>query len=563
MPSSYDPDAGRLPSQGPGLLAAVRRHPLVVLASIVVAGLLGALVTVLLPTNYVADASITVGDRNSATIYGTKPQQNVTAQANNAVQIMRSQSVFDRASALIHHRVAGADVGGAVTVTPGNGTPVVTIEATETSATLARDLANAVGQAYLDITKAQALNLAARTQNELDQYQAQVRSQIKALTPQIANREAVFQKQAATIVSAADRIRFVQGALQSDAQYQSLENQVNNLQSSLNSVRTKAAQTKVDTTLSASGIDTLYKAGLPTSPASSNLKRNLALALALGLLVGVALAWRRFDRRRVLDQEDISATLGAPMLGHLKRNKELGNPTQVVDLGPGRPLADDLRVLASSLMLHMRHSGLTRCVISSARLGEGKTVIALNLAAAASSAGHDVMLIDGDVRATASGHGDERGDNDSLFDLVGDANPGRRLDDLAPDVNGKLPVIPLDGGDRAQLERSRLHDTNDRSTRSAIVDAPAILEDPVTLWLASGPASLVIIVSAAATIADLRTVRSRADLAGVGILGFIVNEYRPRRGRHSKKRDADQRYRRGEPVDRPAGDTQSAAVVNH
>lgn len=566
MPSNYDPDAGRLPSQGPGLLAAVRRHPLVVVASVLVAAALGVLATVLLPTNYVADASITVGDRNTATIYHTQPQQNVTALANNAAQIMRSQAVYDRASTLVQHRVAGSDVSGSVTITPGNGSPVVTIEATEGSAKLARDLANAVGQAYLDVTKAQALNRSSKAQAELDQYQSQVQSQLNALDPQIAAREAVFQKQALSIVSAADRARFVQSALQADARYQALENQVNNLQSSLNSVRTKISQTKVDAGLSVSGVDTLYQAGLPSSPASSNLKRNLALAIALGLLVGVALAWRRFDKRRVIDSDDISSTLGAPMLGHLKRSKELANPTQVVDLSPGRPLADDLRVLASSLMLHMRHSGLTRCVVSSARVGEGKTVIALNLAAAASSAGHDVLLIDGDVRNSALGDAYDRDDSDSLFDVMGGAAFGEQFAEMPPDHNPKLPVIPVEGGDRTQVERSRLierADRADRPTRSAIVDAPAVSEDPVTLWLASGPAGLVVVVSAASTLPDLRTVRSRADLAGVRILGFIVNEYRPSRRGNAKKREQQQRYRRGERVAKPAEDAQSATVASH
>lgn len=572
MPSNYDADAGRLPSQGPGLLAAVRRHPLIVLASVIVAAALGVLATFLLPTNYVADAQISVGDPNTVTVFDKVPQQSATALGENAAQIMRSQAVYDRASAILKtegHSLLPSDVSGSVVVTPATGSPVVTIEATEGSAKFARDAADAEGKAYLEVRDTQTASKSTRTLAELALRQSSDQSDLNALRNQSEKRAAQIAKRSLSIVSPADRARYVQAALQSDPTYTALQSQGNNLQQNLSSLKQKVSQVRTDAALLAKGVDTLYGATLPDNPTSSNIKRNVALAAALGLLVGVALAWRRFDRRRVLDQRDIAATLEAPMLGHVRRSKELSDPTKVIDLTPGRQLSDDLRVLASSLMLHMRRSGLRRCVVSSARIGEGKTVIALNLAAAANSAGHDVVLIDGDIRNSALSQAYHRPEGDQFVDLFGGANFGEQVGELPPALDTRLPVIPIGPANNARAEQAggrntRLLDFSDHPGQSAIVDAPGVFEDPVTLWLASGPAGLVVVVSAASTIADLRTLRTRAELAGVRIFGFIVNDYRPKPRRRSASHD--QRYRRPAKVEAPAAEESPlppAAVVSN
>lgn len=563
MPANHDVDDTRLPSQGPGLLTAIRRHPLIVLASIIVVAALGVLATVLLPTKYQATSQIVLGNENDASVFKNVQLMNPTAMSQSAAQIMRSQAVFVRTSVLLHHKLSPSDVANDVSVAPAQDSPQVTITATASSAGLAQELANAEGRAYLDTTKDEAAARAARTLNALSQSLSRLQSKVQSLNAEKATLAAQVQKQAASIVSPAERAKYVETTLQGNADYQALQNQASELVTSIAGIKQTIQETQIDAQLTASGVDTLLKATRPTDPTSPNMKRNVVLGAAIGLLVGAALAWRRLGRETAVEPEQVSVALGAPLLGTVHRSRELRHPTRVVDLSPGRPLPDDLRVLASSLLLHMQRQGLAASVISSAHPGEGKTVLALNLAAAASSAGHNVALVDGDVRRAALTHAYGLQTAPGLVDLLAHPDLGDQFDHVRYAPNRTLPLLPVgsrrDGAEPLTMSGLPAFRREDGTVPAAIVDSPSVFEDPVTLWLASQHAGLVVVVSAASSLDDLRTVRSRADLAGVSIVGFILNDFRPRSGRargrmqRASARQERQRHRAERPVNRPAG----------
>lgn len=535
--SVNDSDSARLTSQGPGLLTALRRHVVLVLVCIVVAAALGVLVTYLLPTHYSADAQLVLGDQNNATVFRTTQNLNATAKAQNAAQVARSKAVHDRASKILKGRLSSDDVSGSVTASPGQtGNPLVTISATEDSAGLARDAANAVGRAYLDVTRRQAQSRGQDAVAALEAPLADLKAQLKSLNDQAAVRANALQKQASKITNPSDRARYVQSALDADPAYQSVRSQASDLTTNIAAINQKIQQTRIDNSLqSRTSADTLYSASKPDDPRSADLKRNAAIAAAIGLLIGAALAWRRLDRDRGVDHEQVADVLGAPLLATLGREKDLRNPTRVVDLTPGRRLPDDLRALASTLLLHVRRRGLSGFVVTSAESGEGRTALSVNLAAAAHAGGQEVVLVDGDLRNATLTQAYGLDGAPGLVDLLVGNGIGDSLAQVSYGGDRSLPLIPT--GDRTTSPRSGLPALRDAggTTPMAVVDSPALAADSVALLLASGGAGLLVLVSRAATLDELRTLRSRAALVDAPILGFVTTDHRPARKRGRAK----------------------------
>ncbi len=559
MSSSLDRELSQqLPAHGPGLLTAARRHPFVVVAAVVVAVALAALVSLALPVTYTAQARLVLGDQNDATVFRNVAGLNPTAKAQNAAQVMRSPEIYERASQLLDGKVTPSQIENGINVTPADNNPLVTITSTAGTANRSRAVANAVGQAYLDLTKEQAQTRGERARTALKALQQETVDTLDAVNEQVSERvDKIRRKAAQTVEAPAERGRFVQSQLSTDTKYIALRSQADRLTQNLAEVRQKLLESRVDQELVSAGIDTLYKADEPSNPTSPNLRRNLLIGAAIGLLAGLALAWRRLDRRRGIEQDVVADMLGAPMLGHVPKRRELSNNTRAVDLTAHSDLSDDLRVLASTLMMHTRRESLRGAVVTSAESGEGKTVLALNLAAAARNDGHDVLLVDADVR-----HPD-------LTDALGlESSPGLR--DLmagmpvnrygeVPLAGGRaLPVLPVGSSRVTFPPGTGLPDLIRGGDRSAVIaDSPSVFDDPTALALAAdGRAGLVVVVTSATSMDDLSRLRARADLAAAPILGFVFNDHRPRRRRRRPRTDADRR-RSGQRIAEPEGQSKT------
>ena len=129
--------------------------------------------------------------------------------------------------------------------------------------------------------------------------------------------------------------------------------------------------------------------------------RDAALALALGLILGIGLAFLReaFDTR-IRSADEIATALQLPLLGRLpappKRLASKGQLSTIAE--PSGPNAEAFRVLRTNLdFATMQHE--TRVIlVTSALAGEGKTTVAANLAVTLVRAGRSVVLVDLDLR---------------------------------------------------------------------------------------------------------------------------------------------------------------------
>jgi capsular exopolysaccharide synthesis family protein len=144
-------------------------------------------------------------------------------------------------------------------------------------------------------------------------------------------------------------------------------------------------------------------AELPSAPVGRSIWINVAVGLAIGLLLGVGTALIR-DRLsdRIRGRDDFERVSGATVLATVprvrgrrgRRGADGGRP--IILSAPQSPAAESFRYLRSRLQPLLRDGAIV--LVTSAGEREGRTVTATNLAVAMAQAGLRVVLVDADLR---------------------------------------------------------------------------------------------------------------------------------------------------------------------
>lgn len=132
--------------------------------------------------------------------------------------------------------------------------------------------------------------------------------------------------------------------------------------------------------------------------------RNGLLAFALGLILGVGLAFLRETLdTRVRSGDEIAAALHLPLLARLPAPpRRLASKRELATVAePSSPAAEGFRVLRTNLDFVNLQKEVRSFVVTSAVEGEGKSTTAANLAVTLARAGRHVILADLDLRKPA------------------------------------------------------------------------------------------------------------------------------------------------------------------
>jgi polysaccharide biosynthesis transport protein len=138
-------------------------------------------------------------------------------------------------------------------------------------------------------------------------------------------------------------------------------------------------------------------ASTPTSPSSPKKSKNLLLGAALGLIVGLAIALllERLDPR-IREPHELEAIYRVPLIGTIPKSAELARKSTYADL-PSRD-AEAFHMIRARLRSFNPTLDIRTLLVSSAARGEGKSVVAYQLASAAARMGSNVLLIEADLR---------------------------------------------------------------------------------------------------------------------------------------------------------------------
>lgn len=483
-------------SEAPGVVVSILRYwrsSLLIVALFVAGAYAGSM---LLPERYVSSARLILLDPRRDDVF------------QGAGSLPRDPEVYTarQASVATSNAVLGAIEGYGVNElrskvradgeTPGE----LVITATGSTAREAQDLANAVARAY------------GEQANETTREEAE------------DNIAAIDRRR----LEAEELVRDAAGELEETANDPVLVAELRAAQNSLTRLNEQRNVIQTNADAFGDGIDFLDEAGRPAAPVEPKPLRNAAVAGLLGLLLAGGVSWLRADRHRAADASAAPAgVLGAPLLGAVP---ELPKGQELSVLTDGASAASEAFQFAAASLQYVFKWGVL--LVTSPQRGDGKTVSAASIAAAAARDGTRVLLVDADVRAvglTARLLGAEQGEaHVGLTDLAAGtarADDAVRLVALADDV--ALPFLP-GGTVRANvgsLFRTAGMGAAVRLLRESydlvVVDCPALLPVADVASLSAHADGILLTITRGTPLVLLEEVRSRLELVPAPLVGYV------------------------------------------
>ncbi len=144
----------------------------------------------------------------------------------------------------------------------------------------------------------------------------------------------------------------------------------------------------------------IEKAEVPARPAKPNKFRNILLGLVIGLMGGIGLAFFvEYLDNTVKSAEDVEQRFNVPVLGIIELlDKQKGPADDIVLREPHANITENYRAVRTSIMLSTADRPPKHILVTSIAPQEGKTTTAVNLAAILAQSGHNVLLMDADLR---------------------------------------------------------------------------------------------------------------------------------------------------------------------
>lgn len=162
----------------------------------------------------------------------------------------------------------------------------------------------------------------------------------------------------------------------------------------------RTRETGISTDLRTNNIRIVDQAEPPRSPYSPNRRNHLTFGMLGGLFIGIGLAFFfEYVDGRIKSPEEIRVHLGLPCLGIIPA--VASNPQKQYPLLSGEVthlFAEALKAIRTNLLFSSAEESSKTVVVTSTGPGEGKTIVAANLAIALAQTGQRVLLMDCDMR---------------------------------------------------------------------------------------------------------------------------------------------------------------------
>jgi capsular exopolysaccharide synthesis family protein len=294
-------------------------------------------------------------------------------------------------------------------------------------------------------------------------------------------------------------------------------------------------------------------AQLPMAPISPEPQRNLAIGVALGLLLGVGAAvLREMLDVTVKTPSDVVDTVGLPVLGSIGYSPDAAKDPLIIALDASSPHVEAFRVLRTNMQFIDVDRESRVFTVTSSVPGEAKSSTATNLAIVLAQAGQKVLLLEGDLRRPSIHLKSELEQSVGLTTvLLGrislkEAVQSSGVVNLHVLTSGAIPPNPSE-----LLQSHAMADAIAEARETydvVIIDAPPLL--PVTdaaLLAAQSDGALVVIRHGKTTKDQLQQAVERITAAGGRPVGAVINLV-PRRHRA----DGYSTYAYGGPHTRPS-----------
>jgi capsular exopolysaccharide synthesis family protein len=350
------------------LLRLLRRRWKLVAGITVVVVVAAVGLTMLREPVYAARATLLITSTNQSDVFN--PQQDPYGAAQRRVA---TESAVMKSSAVAE--IVKKELGSAPSVTTSGASDadIITITARDSDPVRAQRIANAYANAYVDAKRKQGIDeLLAASKQVQDQVNA-LQLEINALDRQAQNapldqREAMSQRRS-TLLS--EQAGFGQ----------------------------TSDQLQVRIALASGGASIVGPAVVPTTPVEPRPIRTGALALFLGVLLGIGGAFVRENLDdRIRNKEELERASDAlPVLGVIDVY-ERSDSLPITLTEPSSTCAEEYRTLRTAVQFLGLDRRLRTLQVTSPNLGEGKTTTIANLGVALACAGVNVCIVDCDLR---------------------------------------------------------------------------------------------------------------------------------------------------------------------
>lgn len=285
--------------------------------------------------------------------------------------------------------------------------------------------------------------------------------------------------------------------------------------------------------VAANNISVVDVAKAPLFPFKPDMSVNIAIGVAVGLLLGLGLVFvREHLDDSIKHADEVEPQFGVPLLGIIpavKRSKrEAGELALLAVDDPRGAFAEAYRSMRTALQFSTSEGAPRRLLVTSSVAGEGKSTTALALAINFAQLGRRVLLIDADMRNPSLhkslGLQNDRGLSNYL------SGEGTRdglirpcsIPNLKVMTAGPMPPSPVDLLMGPKL-LGLLDKAEELGYEQVLVDAPPILGLADALVLGNQIQSMLFVVKAGATRrSSIRDAMRRLRTAGLLPLGVVL-----------------------------------------
>jgi capsular exopolysaccharide synthesis family protein len=318
--------------------------------------------------------------------------------------------------------------------------------------------------------------------------------------------------------------------LNSASQIANVENDIKDQTQKLNSLRDNYAGFLANSQEGALNILTVVEpANLPTNSVGTNKFIIIALAGLVGFSLGAGAAYLlEFLDSTVKTTTDVERIFNLPVIGYISEISDVGNNATYVVENPNSILAENFRLLRSNIEFFQISNLIKTILITSPNQGNGKTTVAVNLAASISQGEQDVILVDADLRRPAVHSSLNMSKEPGLSDVIrnkADIDGVVRTwndDGLKVITAGNIPsnITEVVGSKRIAFILGDLREKYEL----VIVDAPPlIIADSYNL--ASKVDGVILVIEPGQTSEDqAKTIKEQLDRSNAHLLGIVFNK---------------------------------------
>jgi polysaccharide biosynthesis transport protein len=473
------------------LSGVARRHLRLICALAGVATVLGVAGGLLLPASAKATATVLISPLDGNP-YSPDGRGDDLTNLQSEAELVRADAVQQ----VVRQKLRTAD-RSRVSVTVPPNTQVLLITYTGSSATAARDGAQAFANGYLTYRAQRAQSVLTDRTNKLREQEKKVQQELTNATKRLASApltQKSFLRQRITAYN----------------------NQIGVIDEQSNDIAA--------TPLNAGSVIT------PAQPPSGSLTARTAMfggaGLAVGLFAGLlaALALERSDRR-LRDVRTVER-LGVPVLSTVSSAGGL-----VLVTAPKSRAGEAYRRLRAAVVASVQERPVT-LLVTSATPAASATLTSSNLAVALAHAGSATIMVDASFSETSPsalfGLGQSKGLSDVLM-------RGTDPTQLLVHADSQLRLLPRGPGAGAAAERfsgPRMRETvrllRDKA-EYILINAPSVHDANAQALCTLADAVLIVVTLGQTTRADIEQAYTEADRAGAIVIGTVVEDSRVRR----------------------------------